>query len=283
LGSTSVVTDSSGAQYGYTRYYPYGSTRDSGGSLDTSKKFTGQRLDGTGLYYYGARYYDPVIGRFISPDTLVPNPANPQAFNRYSYVLNNPLKYTDPTGHGWWSIITDIASIVFDVYQLVKHPSWGNAGWLTLDVGLTLLPGVPAGAGPAAKALRKGDKIIEGADKIVEGVKAEKTGAHVAEEIVTRGKTVIGRYPKNMDLAEKVGGNYLNIPMDEWKAMSGPEKWAKNQKWLDEAIARGDEIIAATPKSSIEAGTYYDKEINYLTKEKGYTWNNEGTELIAPK
>jgi RHS repeat-associated protein len=68
LGSTSVVTDSSGAQYGYTRYYPYGSTRDSGGFLDTSKKFTGQRLDGTGLYYYEARYYDPTIGRFISAD-----------------------------------------------------------------------------------------------------------------------------------------------------------------------------------------------------------------------
>ena len=99
LGSTSVVTDSSGAQYGYTRYYPYGSTRDSGGSLDTSKKFTGQRLDGTGLYYYGARYYDPTIGRFISPDSIIPNPANPQSLNRYSYCLNNPLRYIDPSGH----------------------------------------------------------------------------------------------------------------------------------------------------------------------------------------
>ena len=99
LGSTSVVTDSSGAQYGYTRYYPYGSTRDSSGSLDTDKKFTGQRLDGTGLYYYGARYYDPTIGRFISADTLVPNPTNPQSLNRYSYCLNNPLRYVDPSGH----------------------------------------------------------------------------------------------------------------------------------------------------------------------------------------
>jgi hypothetical protein len=41
-----------------------------------------------------------VIGRFISADTIVPNPTNPQAFNRYSYVLNNPLRYIDPTGHG---------------------------------------------------------------------------------------------------------------------------------------------------------------------------------------
>jgi len=98
LGSTSVVTDSAGAQYGYTRYYPYGSTRDSGGSLDTDKKFTGQRLDTTGLYYYGARYYDPVIGRFISADLLTPDASDPQSLNRYSYVVNNPLKFADPSG-----------------------------------------------------------------------------------------------------------------------------------------------------------------------------------------
>ncbi|MFP4345125.1 MAG: RHS repeat-associated core domain-containing protein, partial [Anaerolineales bacterium] len=46
-----------------------------------------------------ARYYDPALGRFISADTIVPDPANPQSLNRYAYVYNNPLKYTDPSGH----------------------------------------------------------------------------------------------------------------------------------------------------------------------------------------
>lgn len=69
------------------------------GTVTTPQKFTGQRLDSTGLYYYGARYYDSTIGRFISADTIVPNPANPQSLNRYSYCLNNPLKYIDPSGH----------------------------------------------------------------------------------------------------------------------------------------------------------------------------------------
>jgi hypothetical protein len=46
-----------------------------------------------------ARYYLPSAGRFISPDTIVPDPTNPQQFNRYTYVLNNPLRFTDPTGH----------------------------------------------------------------------------------------------------------------------------------------------------------------------------------------
>ncbi len=69
------------------------------GSTPTRYNYTGQRLDYTGLLYYGARYYDPTLMRFTQPDTLVPDPANPQSLNRYAYVLNNPLRYTDPTGH----------------------------------------------------------------------------------------------------------------------------------------------------------------------------------------
>ena len=67
--------------------------------MPTDKKFTGQRLDATGLYYYNARYYDATIGRFISADTVVQSPAKPQSLNRYSYCSNNPLKYVDPSGH----------------------------------------------------------------------------------------------------------------------------------------------------------------------------------------
>ena len=49
--------------------------------------------------YYNARYYDPLVGRFISADTIVPNPTDPQQLNRYTYVTNNPVLYRDPTGH----------------------------------------------------------------------------------------------------------------------------------------------------------------------------------------
>jgi len=44
-------------------------------------------------------YYDPELGRFIQPDTIIPDLSNPQSYNRYSYCVNNPLRYTDPTGH----------------------------------------------------------------------------------------------------------------------------------------------------------------------------------------
>jgi len=94
LSGTNVT---SGAQTGNIKYYPYGTTRS--GAVYTTYKFTGQRLDdSTGLYYYGARYYDAAIGRFVQADSIVPQPGNPQALNRYSYVYNNPLRFIDPTG-----------------------------------------------------------------------------------------------------------------------------------------------------------------------------------------
>lgn len=100
LGSSSIITDSSGAKTEETYYYPYGGTRQHTGSTNLKHKYTGQEEDPeTGLYYYGARYYDPALARFISADTIVPYFSDPQSFNRYSYAGNNPIIYTDPTGH----------------------------------------------------------------------------------------------------------------------------------------------------------------------------------------
>ena len=62
--------------------------------------FKGYNYDVT-LDHFVARYYDARIGKFISADSIVPDPANPQSLNRYSYVLNNPLRYTDPSGNRW--------------------------------------------------------------------------------------------------------------------------------------------------------------------------------------
>ncbi|MRR31689.1 hypothetical protein EG834_15470, partial [bacterium] len=60
---------------------------------------SGQREDEYGLYDYKARHYDPLLGRFTSPDTLIPEPGSPLAWDRYAYVKNNPVRFNDPTGH----------------------------------------------------------------------------------------------------------------------------------------------------------------------------------------
>jgi RHS repeat-associated protein len=83
-----------------SRHYPYGVERWSSGALPTDYRFTGQRFEaGLGIYVMGVRWYDPYINRFLSPDSIIPQPANPQSLNRFSYALGNPLRYRDPTGH----------------------------------------------------------------------------------------------------------------------------------------------------------------------------------------
>ncbi|MDY6833478.1 MAG: RHS repeat-associated core domain-containing protein [Chloroflexota bacterium] len=105
LSGTSTTTDSTGMVASTIKYFPYGDTRSSTGSLGTDRQFTGQRLDGSGLYYYNARYYDPAIGRFISADTVVLDWTNPQTWNAYSYCYNNPLAFIDPSGHSAFPLV----------------------------------------------------------------------------------------------------------------------------------------------------------------------------------
>jgi len=81
-------------------YRPYGETRTVTGTLTTAYAFTGQVDEaGLGLVYMHARWYAPALMRWTQPDTIVPNPGDPQGLDRYSYVLDNPLRHTDPTGH----------------------------------------------------------------------------------------------------------------------------------------------------------------------------------------
>jgi len=115
LGSTSLTTNGSGGVVARQLYHPFGTVRWNEGTLPTDFTFTGQRdVLGTGLVFMHARFYHPSLGRFVSADTIVPEPKNPQAWNRYSYVNNNPLRYSDPTGHGPWDEIKKKAKEVKD-------------------------------------------------------------------------------------------------------------------------------------------------------------------------
>jgi RHS repeat-associated protein len=97
VSSTSMTRTDAGLN-SIQRYTPWGETRTSG-SLTTDHTFTGQVEDqSTALSFYNARYYDPTVGRFASPDKIIPSPGNGQSYNRYAYVNNNPVLLNDPTG-----------------------------------------------------------------------------------------------------------------------------------------------------------------------------------------
>ena len=104
LGSSNVITDETGTVVNILEYTPYGEISRNTGNYSTDKRFTGKTWDDTsGLFYFGARYYDPELGRFITADPTIQQPYDPQDFNRYTYCRSNPIKYTDPTGLSWWS------------------------------------------------------------------------------------------------------------------------------------------------------------------------------------
>jgi RHS repeat-associated protein len=101
LGSTLALTDTTGAVKQTYAYEPYGEVTATGSS-DNPYQYTGRENDGTGLYYYRARYYSPTMKRFISEDPM----GLAAGLNEYAYAGNNPKKFRDPFGKDWQSDMT---------------------------------------------------------------------------------------------------------------------------------------------------------------------------------
>lgn len=146
LGSSNLTTDSSGNIVALTEFTPYGSISKQTGSYNPRHKFTGKELDSTGLYFYGARYYDHELGRFITPDTIVQAPYDPQSLNRYSYCRNNPINLVDPSGYSWKSFWKKfggaIASVVAGIVVGIATAGIGTAFYTSMMSGSTFWGGV---------------------------------------------------------------------------------------------------------------------------------------------
>jgi RHS repeat-associated protein len=99
LGTARAITNSLGTVQDDSDFYPYGGERVVSSASGNRYKFTGKERDSeSGLDNFGARYNSSQYGRFMSPDPMGGHYEDPQTLNRYSYVRNNPLSLTDPTG-----------------------------------------------------------------------------------------------------------------------------------------------------------------------------------------
>ncbi len=164
LGSITAITDDTGKVVERRSYEPFGKIRamDYGTNnntfsnriIQTARAFTGheQIAELSGLIHMNARVYDSDIGRFLSADTIIQAPHDSQSYNRYSYVRNNPLVFTDPSGHSWLSklwhhikhAIRTIAAIVVAVVIAIYAPEFLGA-YIHSAFGVTVATGALAG------------------------------------------------------------------------------------------------------------------------------------------
>ncbi|WP_263418394.1 carbohydrate-binding domain-containing protein [Terriglobus albidus] len=124
LGTTSLVLSTSNVIESDSSYYPFGTEMPAVAGDSNHYKFTGKERDQeSGLDYFGARYMSNTVGRFMSPDPSMDSVAlrNPQSWNRYSYTLNNPLKYIDPTGMCWVAAPSGVGT-----YDWMNTPTIGQ-------------------------------------------------------------------------------------------------------------------------------------------------------------
>ncbi len=164
LGSTSLTVDSAGNKISELRYKPWGETRYTWTDpfLDTTPAYAMTRYQYTGqfsyaaefgLYFYNARWYDSQLGRFAQADTIIPGAGSSQAWDRYAYANNNPLRYSDPNGHWPWDKIKETISTAISIAAATVSYIKDNPITISKNLSVNIPVVTPLELGGASKVL----------------------------------------------------------------------------------------------------------------------------------
>lgn len=250
-----TLTDATGSVTATYRTDEWGIPTQTTGTSGQPFRFTGEPLDATGLLYLRARYYDPGLGRFLSRDSWPGATSSPQTLNRYAYATGNPTTLSDPSGHCAVDTFADAAFIAFDVLSLVFGPEKEretNQLALTADLAGAAIP------------------CATGAGLVVRAGKAAEQGI-----------AVVGHSRHGyVELARWLEARHFDVG-GAWNAMFDAERWMLNQRFLDDVIEAGDDVLLATPINQVSPGSYLEREVDYLLSH-GYLLSPDGWKLIAP-
>ena len=314
-GNIISLLDSNGrivVKYAYDAW-GYHTVYDSNGNINTDENFFGNinpfRYRSyyydteTKLYFLKTRYYDPEVGRFISPDSIeYLDPETINGLNLYAYCGNNPVMYTDPNGTAkWWQwfLFGVGAALVVAAAIVLTVASGGAAGGLIGAVAIGAAKGALIGAavgsavGIAGGAIYAGvtgadigQSILSGflmgfgigaiAGAIIGGA-AGANGWYNAKALeFTRNpmsnEVVLGRSGVYEKFAEGKGATYFKMPDAEWIKLSQNSRtvWNINKAFLRQQLKAGKTFIMAS--NPVTAGGYYFmKEVAYLLS-KGIKW-----------
>ncbi len=217
LGSPIATTDETGNKHWEEVYEPYGERYLKEPQSGDNRVFYVGKLhdDELGLSYMNARYYDPLVGRFMGVDPVGFVEGNSHSFNRYTYANNNPYKFVDPDGN-YAEAPFEAASIAYGLKSFYDNVTSGNheaarvdLGGLATDVGLLFIPGVPGVAGLGIKATR------EAAELAAKGSLWTSTkGKSAVENAFSHYKKHKSEFPEFLNAKQYVEGakKFLNSP-----------------------------------------------------------------------
>ena len=212
-GSPLAATSSTGAVVWKESYRPYGERWvNDPGSAQQSQWFHGKEQDtATGLQYFGARYYDPAVGRFLGIDPVDYQDGNLHSFNRYAYGNNNPVSYLDPDGQ---LPLPVIAAVVF-----TRMAAWlgaRQATALAVTEATAMIATGTAGSGSAvveATAAKAVSNVAKETNYLYRGVAA----GHPALDAAKQGRVVPGNVGGAVSAeAHNLGGQAANSPFTSW-------------------------------------------------------------------
>jgi RHS repeat-associated protein len=246
LGSTDVVTNLSGEVIERTSYSPYGSIFSDSGSVKVPFKFTGQKQDlDNELVLFPARTYEPKFGRFMQPDSIVQALSDPQTFNRYSYVRNNPVNLVDPTGHKfkwkkWFGVVMGvIATIATGGLGAPAFVTAITAAFVSTTSG-ALVNGVPLG-----KAYQLG--VVSGFTAMVGGQLIPTSGFYGGAAVGAASNAAGAALTATI-----MGGDPLKAAL---KGAAGSVVGSGLQAWLgSNGVSTGSKSLSNLPGNLLVAG-----------------------------
>ena len=207
LGSTSYITDAKANITQFDAYLPYGEllVDEHSSSEEMPYKFNGKEFDQeTGLYYYGARYMNPVTSLWYGVDALK---EKYPSLGGYVYCIGNPTKFIDPDGNIPVETIWDAANVALGAVSLMNNIQQGNVGGVIIDgIGIlidataTVLPYVPGGAGTVIKSYKAGKnaaKATQSTVRMARGTTTLSSSRAARREAMRREKIPTSQQPRS--------------------------------------------------------------------------------------